>query len=190
VLPCRAIPRAPSPATTPPRRRPTPCVAPYLSGLRQAVPPSEPARSLRRAIPKPKCRRLFVSRFIGASLHPFSSPHSSSPHYEQETAAPLKSSMKTRQRPHELPGHLSISILPLSIKGNRRPLLSSSPTQARLSLSSSPRSPSLVHCSSPEFTGARPARARPTSRTPARFSCSTDLLAEPSPSPCASENQG
>jgi hypothetical protein len=37
--------------------------------------------------------------------------------------------------------------------------------------------------SSPEFTGARPAGARPTSRTPARFSCSTDLLAEPSPFP-------
>jgi hypothetical protein len=73
--------------------------------------------------------------------------------------------------------------------------LSSSPTQAHshfLALSRSPLLPEFAvrRRSSLEFTGARPAGARPTSRTPARFSCSTDLLAEPSPSPCASENQG
>jgi hypothetical protein len=54
-----------------------------------------------------------------ASVSP--SSHSSS-HYEQETVAPLKASIKTQRRRIEAPWRSLSSPLPLSIKGSRAPL--------------------------------------------------------------------
>jgi hypothetical protein len=83
---------------------------------------------------------------LHASVSPL--PHSSS-HYEQETVAPLKASMKTRRRPIEAPWRSLSSSLPLSIKGTTE--LSPFFLLPELaSLSSSPRS-SLVHYS-PELS--------------------------------------
>jgi hypothetical protein len=86
----------------------------------------------------------------------------------------------------------SPSPLPLSIKGTRRPLLTSSPTRAHshfLTLSRSPLLPEFavvagVRRSSPELAPPEPARRR----GPLPASLATDLLAKPSPFPCASEN--
>jgi hypothetical protein len=88
-----------------------------------------------------------------------SSLHSSSPHYEQETAAPLKSSMKTRRRPHDLPGRPSIS--PPSLYKYVELSLPSSPTRARFHFLALSRSPLL-----PEFAGARSSSPEPCTRHP------------------------
>jgi hypothetical protein len=154
---------APAPCTEP---RPSPSTCPSAMDARghpsfgqpaRPEPPCTtcPARAHQAVTPRVRSSTTLMEFKASVS----SSPHSSSPHYEQETAAPLKSSMKTRRRPHDLPGRPSIS--PPSLYKYVELSLPSSPTRARFHFLALSRSPS-----SPEFTGARSSSPEPRTRHP------------------------
>jgi hypothetical protein len=104
-----------------------------------------------------------------------------------------------RRHPHELPGQLSLS--PPSLCKRAAELSLQSPLPELALLSSSPRSPSLVHCSSPEvavcrrsspeFTGARRSSSEPRTRHPKTEPCSSPSGRNPvEPSPSHARTQG
>jgi hypothetical protein len=172
-------------APTPPRTRPRPKPRPTRCSDREPT-PRPPRPKPRASVRSPPLMERQLLRFFLLPLF-------------LSLVTDALTTFEDRRHPHELPCRLSLS--PPSLCKRAAELSLQSPLPELALLSSSPRSPSLVHCSSsevavhrrssPEFTGARRSSPEPRTRQPKTEPCSSPSGRNPvEPSPSHARTQG